>query len=395
MVHKISPLATSFPQMQAISGVELFTTCSGMRYKNRDDILVAIMTQDTSVAGVFTLNKIAGEPIKYCREILPKGKARALVVNAGYSNVYTGNSGMDIVQATSQKMAEKLNCSTDEVYIASTGIIGQLPDKAKLLTSLDAVEKADFLTATKAINTTDTFAKGATTTALIGGKKVTINGFIKGSGMIAPNMATMLGFVFTDANVPSSKLQAMLSKTVETTYNAITVDSDTSTSDTILVFATGTAGNDPNADLSDFEAKLHQLHLDLAKLVIQDGEGATKFVAIAVKNAASTLQAKATAMEIANSPLVKTALSAGDANWGRIFAAAGKAPFEINPDIIKLWIGDELVTSPNYVEDNASKHLSGEEVSITLDLGLGDSEFTAYTCDLSAEYVAINADYRS
>ncbi len=405
MAGSTSTFATSFPNIPSIDGVEIFTAHSGMRYK-KEDIFFAKLSEGTNVAGLLTKNSVPGEPILWCRNILKKGKARALVVNSGYANVCVGAAGKQTVDITVNKVQEMLKCKPEEIYIASTGIIGQPIKDDLLIEALDKkIEKSDWQRAAVAINTTDTFNKGVYLESTIGGQKVKIAGIIKGSGMIAPNMATMLGFLFTDAAISSAVLQALMNEVVEKTYHAITVDSDTSTSDAVLTFATGKAGNKEitdihNPEFADFRAKFLQANLELAKLVVKDGEGITKFITIEVDGAASEKSAKTIALKIANSPLVKTAMAGSDPNWGRIAGAVGNAGEPVDKDKLSIWLGDVEVAengalSDNYDEKKAQAYMKGTDIVIKVNVASGQGKAVVYTCDLSHGYISINADYRS
>ena len=412
MATTLSPLApASFPTLPPIAGVRIATANSGIRYKGRDDLLLAVLDPGTSVAGVLTRSLTCSAPVIWCRDSLPKGSARAVVVNAGNANAFTGKAGDATVQATVTAAAELAGCAPDEVYIASTGVIG-IPLAAdaigKCLAPMApnlAADSAAWEKAARAIMTTDTFPKGSVRTAKIGGTTVTIAGFAKGSGMIAPDMATMLGFVFTDAAIAASALQDMLSEFTERTFNAVTVDGDTSTSDTLLLFATGKAGNAPvssadAAELAEFRTALEDLLLDLALQVVRDGEGATKFIAITVRGADSDAAAKRIGMTVANSPLVKTAVAGEDANWGRIVAAIGRAGERADRDLIKITVGGTLICAdgmevPGYDETPVAAHMKGKEIDIDIDLGLGKGTAKVWTCDLTHGYIDINGSYRS
>ena len=412
MATTLSPLApASFPTLPPVAGVRLATANSGIRYKGRDDLLLAVLDPGTAVAGVLTRSLTCSAPVIWCRDGLPKGSARAVVVNAGNANAFTGKAGDATVQATVSAAAALAGCAPDEVYIASTGVIGiplapdaigkSLPGMAPSL----AADSPAWEKAARAIMTTDTFPKGAARRVSIGGTPVTIAGFAKGSGMIAPDMATMLGFVFTDAAIAPAALQAMLSEFNERTFNAITVDGDTSTSDTLLLFATGKAGNAPvvradAAELAEFRAALEDLLLDLALQVVRDGEGATKFVAITVRGADSDPAAKRIALTVANSPLVKTAIAGEDANWGRIVAAIGRAGERADRDLIQITVGGTLICAegmevPGYDETPVAAHMKGKEIDILIDLGLGGGTAKVWTCDLTHGYIDINGSYRS
>jgi glutamate N-acetyltransferase/amino-acid N-acetyltransferase len=371
--------------------------------------LVALLDPGTTVAGVFTRSLTPGAPVDWCRAALARGKARAIVVNSGNSNVFTGRAGRQVVEDTARKTAELLGCQPREVYIASTGVIGEPPPGEKIVAALPAAVRAAasdaWREAAEAIMTTDTFAKGATATAAIDGVPVTINGIAKGSGMIAPDMATMLAYVFTDAALPAAVLQALLSAANERSFNSITVDGDTSTSDTVLLCATGQAkhkrvqaANDPR--LRDFRRALDAVMIDLAQQIVRDGEGAEKFVAIEVTGAASARAARRIGLAIGNSPLVKTALAAGDANWGRIVMAVGKAGEKADRDRLAISVGGVLIAEkggpvPGYDEAPVASHMAGRDIRIAVDLGIGRGRATIWTCDLTHRYIDINGSYRS
>lgn len=405
MSDKMSPFAVKFPEIPAVAGLSLQAACTGMRYK-KDDLLFVKFEGKASVGGVFTKNTMPGEPIVWCQKILPKGIASGLVVNSGYSNVFCGQKGVDTVNKTAKKSAEILKCAEDEVYIASTGIIGQPVKDEFLIEALDKkLSPANWEKACIAINTTDTFSKAVHKTAEIDGKKVDLVGIIKGSGMIAPDMATMLGFVFTDANISSPVLQKLISEAAPDTYNSITVDSDTSTSDTILAFATNKAGNKEITDINDvafkdFRTKFFELNLELAKLVVKDGEGISKFVTVEVTGAKDNNSARKIALAIANSPLVKTAIAGQDANWGRIIGAVGKSGEPANRDKTSIWIGNLQPAlsgqlNPTYKEADAAEYMKNPEIYIKADVGVASGKAMVYTTDLTHGYIEINADYRS
>ncbi len=409
----ISPLApASFPDLPAVQGVQLATFAAGLRYQNRADLMLALVPEGSAVAGTLTSSLCPSAPVDWCRKLLPAGTGRALVVNSGNANAFTGKLGDIAAEHTANSAAELLGVAPSEVYLASTGVIGeQLPAEglAAALPSLAAnvgpSNAAAWSDAANAIRTTDTFAKGSSSLVAIGSTQCAVVGIAKGSGMIAPDMATMLSFVFTDAAITPAALQAMTSAAVENSYNRITVDSDTSTSDTALVFATGAAGNHPIAGPNDpgyaeLAAALVSVNLDLAHQIVRDGEGATKFVEIRVTGAETEGAAKVIALAIGNSPLVKTALAAEDANWGRIVMAVGKAGQRADRDSLAIWIGPELVASggvqaDGYSEDRATEHLKQNDVTVTVDVGVGKAEATIWTCDLTHGYITINAGYRS
>jgi glutamate N-acetyltransferase/amino-acid N-acetyltransferase len=411
MSHAVSPLAPkSYPDMPAIDGVRMATAEAGIKYKNRTDVLMMVFDQPATVAGVFTRSKCPSAPVDFCRANLAAGKARAVVVNSGNANAFTGKKGREATTLTAQSAAEAVGCSTSEVFLASTGVIGEPLDATKfagVLGDMNGRAKGDFwLEAAKAIMTTDTYPKVATRSAELGGVTVTINGIAKGAGMIAPDMATMLSFVVTDADMPASVLQELLSAGVGSTFNAVTVDSDTSTSDTLLLFATGAATRRGQkavasaADTTAFADALNTVLKDLALQVVRDGEGARKMVEVTVTGAESDASAKRIALSIANSPLVKTAVAGEDANWGRVVMAVGKAGEPADRDRLKIWFGDVRVAvdgerDAGYSEAAASAVMKQQDIPVRVDLGLGQGTATVWTCDLTKEYVEINGDYRS
>ena len=403
-----SPLARPFPAMPPIEGVTLRIARARYKAWDRCDLTFITLEVGTSVAGVLTKSACPSPEVEWCRANLATGTARAVVINAGNANAFTGHRGRAAVEAIAARVAGHLGCEPSDVFVSSTGVIGvPLPiDKAEAgLDAAFAAAPCSWEDATNTIGTTDTFAKGATTSALIGGKTVTLNGIIKGSGMIAPDMATMLGYIFTDAAVDAGFLQTMLSAANTSTFSCITVDSDTSTSDTVLAFATGTAGNALLSSFDDggadaFQAALIDLCRQLAHLVVCDGEGATKFITVAVTGATTDASAHRIAMSIANSPLVKTAIAGGDANWGRVVMAVGKASEPADRDRLSISFGQTLVAKdglvvPNYDETPVTAHVGSEAVDIGVDIGLGSGRATVWTCDLTHGYISINADYRS
>lgn len=401
----ISKLMKPFPLFFNIKGLEIFTCCTGMRYK-KDDLFVAKFSDEASVAGVFTQNTMPGEPVIWSKKILPKGKARALVVNSGYANVFCGEAGKNTVSATVNKVKELYGFPEDEIYISSTGIIGEPVNDDLLLQALESkLGKSDFRKSAIAISTTDTFPKGVYKEVEIAGETVKIAGIIKGSGMIAPDMATMLGYIFTDAKISSPVLQKLLEEATGVSYNSITVDSDTSTSDTVMAFATGKADNKEIIDINDsdfqgFKQEFIDLNKELAQLVVRDGEGASKFIEVEVNGAVSEDSARKIALAIANSPLVKTAVAGEDPNWGRVVMAVGKTAEPADRDKTNIWIGDHLaakngVLNPEYSEDAASEYMKNDEIKIKAEIGVGDSSAIVYTSDLTHGYITINADYRS
>ena len=412
MAHSVSPLAPrAVPQLPAINGVELAIAETGIRYKNRPDVLLATLTPGTTVAGCFTLSKSRSAPVDWCARSLKGGAARAVVINAGNANAFTGKAGVATVTAVAKATAQHLKCKAAEIFQASTGVIGEPLNPAPIvgaLPGLFAAAKAErWADAARAIMTTDTFAKVATASVKYAGKTVTINGIAKGSGMIAPDMATMLVFIFTDAAIPSRLLQALLSASVAKSFNCITVDGDTSTSDTVLLFATGKAGPAPkgvksatDARLKGFSKGLESLCLDLAQQVARDGEGAEKLIEIAITGAESDKAAHRIAMSIANSPLVKTAIAGEDANWGRIVMAIGKAGEKAIRDKLRIRIGGIQVAKngmrdPDYKEAEIMPHMKGREITIEADVGVGRGKAKVWTCDLTHRYIDINGSYRS
>ena len=406
-----SPLAPDDAdgRVAPVPGVRAAALPSGLRYRGRLDLALIEVPQGATVAGLLTRSATPGHPVAWCRRVLPAGRARAVIVNAGNANVFNGTAGDQAVLAEVRAVATALGCSEDEVLVASTGIIGQkldgeaiarlVPD---LVAKLDAGGLAD---AAQAILTTDTFPKTAAATATIDGVTVHLSGIAKGSGMIAPDMATMLAFLATDAALPAPVLQAALQAAGERSFHCITVDSDTSTSDTVLLLASGAAGNPPIADeadprLDDFRAALERVCRELALLVVRDGEGAEKLVEIRVNGAADDGAARRLGLAIANSPLVKTAIAGGDANWGRVVMAVGKSGEAVDPLRLRIAFGGTVISAgggvvEGYDEGVVTEHLAGREVSIEVDLGLGAGAATVWTCDLTHRYIDINADYRS
>ncbi|GAC1044167.1 bifunctional glutamate N-acetyltransferase/amino-acid acetyltransferase ArgJ [Rhizobium sp. No.120] len=413
MSGSVSPLAPkSFVSMPALRGVRMTTASAGIKYKNRTDVLLMVFDKPAAVAGVFTRSKCPSAPVDFCRKNLAHGSARAVVVNSGNANAFTGLKGRQATELTAKSAAAAVGCGENEVYLASTGVIGEPLDATKFAGVLDTMAKdatSDFwFEAAKAIMTTDTYPKVATRTAEIGGVKVTINGIAKGAGMIAPDMATMLSFVVTDADISSAALQTLLSEGVGPSFNSMTVDSDTSTSDTLMLFATGAAAADGQAHidraddpkLGAFRVALNELLKDLAIQVVRDGEGATKMLEITVTGAENDAAAKRIALSIANSPLVKTAAAGEDANWGRVVMAVGKAGEMADRDKLAIWFGDVRVAvngerDASYSEEAASNVMKQQDIPVKVDLGLGNGRATVWTCDLTKEYVAINGDYRS
>jgi glutamate N-acetyltransferase / amino-acid N-acetyltransferase len=413
MSSAVSPLApTNVPEMPELAGVRLATAAAGIRYKGRTDVLLALFDEGTTVAGVFTTSKCPSAPVEWCRAILKGKTARALVVNSGNANAFTGKTGRQATALTADIAAKAIGCKPGEIYLASTGVIGEPLDASKfngvLGTLAENAVPGGWQTAAKAIMTTDTFPKVATARVKLGKATVTINGMAKGSGMIAPDMATLLSFVFTDAPIAAPALQALLKAGVADTFNAVTVDGDTSTSDTLLAFATGAAAEhgapkisratDPR--LKAFTKAFHAVLADLAEQVARDGEGARKLVEIIVDGATSQTSARKIAMSIANSPLVKTAIAGEDANWGRVVMAVGKAGEPADRDKLSISFNGIRVAhkgarDPAYDEARVSEAMKKPEIRIKVTLGLGKGRDRVLTCDLTKEYVAINGDYRS
>ena len=411
MSTAVSPLAPqNVPNVPAIAGVKLATAEAGIRYAGRTDVLLALFDPGTTVAGVFTKSKCPSAPVEWCRAHLKGGKARALVVNSGNANAFTGRTGRIATKLTADIAAKAADIKPAEIFLASTGVIGEPLDASKFTGVMDSlVERAatgGFVDAAKAIMTTDTFPKVATATAKIGKATVTVNGIAKGAGMIAPDMATMLSFVFTDAALSAAALQALLKEGVANTFNAVTIDGDTSTSDTLMMFATGQAKDCPriaragDPRLRAFKKALHAVLANLSEQVARDGEGARKLVEIVVEGAVSDKSARRIAMSIANSPLVKTAIAGEDANWGRVVMAVGKAGEPADRDKLSIWFGGIRVAhkgarDPAYDEAEASEAMKKPEISLKVALGLGKGRDRVLTCDLTKEYIAINGDYRS
>ena len=413
MSTDISPLAPkSYAELAPVEGVRIETAAAGIKYKDRTDVMLMVFDRPAAVAGVFTTSKCPSAPVDFCRANLRGGRARALVVNSGNANAFTGQKGQAATALTAKAAAAAVGCSESEVFLASTGVIGEPLDAGKFAGVLDRMAMSAsgdrWIDAARAIMTTDTYPKVATRTAKIDGVTVTLNGMAKGAGMIAPDMATMLSFIVTDADIDPSALQAMLSRHVGATFNAVTVDSDTSTSDTLMVFATGmaasrgadviTSAGDPRARA--FSKALSSLMEDLAIQIVRDGEGARKQVEITVTGAASARAAGRIARSIANSPLVKTAIAGEDANWGRIVMAVGKAGEKAERDKLAIWFGDVRVAvdgerDPAYSEAAASEVMKQDEIAIRIDLGIGRGKARVFTCDLTKAYVEINGDYRS
>ena len=406
----VSPLAPArFPALAPIAGVRLAAFACGIRYTGRYDLMLAELAPESTIAGVFTRSLTAGAPVVWCRECLAGGTVRAIVVNSGNSNTFTGRAGKEVVEATAATAARLLECDPTQVFISSTGVIGEPPPADKIVGALPqlvpVLSPDGWEVAARAILTTDTFPKGATATAAIDGVEVRLNGFAKGSGMIAPDMATMLAYVFTDAALPHQVLQPLLVAAADRSFNSITVDGDTSTSDTVLLCATGQAQHGAVASPGDrrlrgFRRALDAVMIELAQQIVRDGEGAQKFVTIEVTGAATARAARRIGLTIGNSPLVKTALSAGDPNWGRIVMAVGRAGEKADPDRLSIAIGGIPITAgggpvPSYDETPVAEHMKGREIMIGVDVGIGRGKATVWTCDLTHGYIDINASYRS
>jgi glutamate N-acetyltransferase / amino-acid N-acetyltransferase len=412
MATIVSPLAPAiFPKLPEIKGVTLASAATGIRYKNRPDVFLALLDKNTTVAGCLTNSKSRSAPVDWCADSLKNGTGRALIVNAGNANAFTGKVGVATVKAVAAAAAKSFNCKPSEVYQASTGVIGEPLNPAFIVNALPELKAAAAAgawdMAARAIMTTDTFQKVATAQVKLGGQTVTINGIAKGSGMIAPDMATMLIFIFTDANIPAKILQKLLSNAVMPSFNCITVDSDTSTSDTVLLFATGQAHaplkalkSADDTRLKPLAKALNALCHDLAIQVVKDGEGAEKLIEIKITGAESDKAAKTIGMVIANSPLVKTAIAGEDANWGRIVMAIGKSGEKAIRDKLRIKIGGVQVAAkgmkdPTYKEAEIMPHMKGRDIKIEADVGVGKGKATVWTCDLTHRYIDINGSYRS
>ena len=411
MAHPVSPLAPAeLQRLPVIAGVTLAAAVTGIRYKGRPDVLLALMDAGTTAAGCLTTSKSSSAPVDWCKAALKKGEARALLVNAGNANAFTGKKGVATVKAVAAAAAKAFKAKPHTIYQASTGVIGEPLDPSFIVNAIPTLAQAakgnGWDEAARAIMTTDTFPKAATRTVKLDGKSVIINGIAKGSGMIAPDMATMLSFIFTDAAIPAKVLQVLLAASVNTTFNCVTVDGDTSTSDTVLLFATGAAGvvkglksaSDPR--LKALAKALHEVCRDLALQVARDGEGAEKLIDITITGAENDKAAHRIAMSIANSPLVKTAIAGEDANWGRIVMAIGKAGEKAIRDKIKIRIGGVQVAAKgmrdaNYKETDIMPHMKGRDIKIEADVGVGKGRAQVWTCDLTHGYIDINGSYRS
>ena len=410
--YKISPFAPkTFPSLPPLAGFTMATAEAGVKYLGRTDLWLLHAQAGTNVAGVFTKNLCPGAAIDWSKAALtsPTDGPRLVVVNSGTANVFGGQKSRDAVIVTAQGIASLFDCPAQSVFLASTGVIGEPLDASKVVAKFPEMQvnlDADgWEAAARAIMTTDTYAKGATASAMIGGTEVRINGIAKGSGMIAPDMATMLAFVATDANIAQPVLQNLLGELTETSFNSITVDSDTSTSDTLLLLASGAAEHAPITEitdpyLSDFKDALKAVLHDLALQIVKDGEGITKFVTIHVEGAVTDISAKKVGLSIANSPLVKTAIAGEDANWGRIVMAVGKAGEPAERDKLSISMGPHLLAQSgqvalDYTEADGAAYMKNDTIVISVDIGLGKGHATVYSCDLTHGYIEINADYRS
>jgi len=408
---KVSPLAPkSHPELPPLAGVRLATAEAGIRYNGRTDLLLMRFDPPAAVAGVFTTSRCPSAPVEWCKANLARGRAAGLVVNSGNANAFTGMKGAAATKASAEAAAAALGCAPEDIFLASTGVIGEPLDPEPFRRHLgrlaETAQAGGFRAAAEAIMTTDTFPKLAHRSFETGAGTANVQGIAKGAGMIAPDMATMLSFIFTDAAVAPAALQTALEAAVAGSFNAVTVDGDTSTSDTVLVFSTGEPGGEgaiagpQSPGYEAFAAALSEVCRELAHLVVKDGEGATKFAEIAVSGAESDASAERIARSIANSPLVKTALAGEDANWGRVVMAVGKAGEPADRDLLAIWFGPHRVAAagerdPSYSEDAVSAYMKGDELSLKVDLGIGTGSATVWTCDLTKEYVAINGDYRS
>jgi glutamate N-acetyltransferase/amino-acid N-acetyltransferase len=405
-----SPLAPdAMPNMPPIAGIEMAVAQAGIKYAGRDDVLLMRFAEGTQVAGVLTRTQTPSAAVDWCRTQLTSGKARALLVNSGNANAFTGKRGAQAVQATATAICEQFNVRENEVFLASTGVIGEPLDAAKITAVMpklaSGLQPGGWHQAAHAIMTTDTFAKAATRTVTLDGVAVTLHGIAKGSGMIAPDMATMLAFLATDAAIASPVLQAMLSRANVLSFNSVTVDGDTSTSDTCLFFATGKAAmptitSESDARASTFEAALTSLMIELAQLVARDGEGAQKLITVKVTGAEHDDAARRIGLCIANSPLIKTAIAGEDANWGRVVMAVGKSGEKVLRDALSIaiggvWIAKEGERLAQYDEAPVAAHMRGRDIQIAVDIGVGNGKAEVWSCDLTHGYIAINADYRS
>ena len=413
MIKKISPLATkNFPKLPQVKGIIMGTAKSGTKYKGRKDIFTAIFEKGTTVAGAFTQSNIRAEPVEFCKKNIVDGSARVLAVNAGFANAFTGKKGKKINKSISKNIKKIVKCREKDIFICSTGVIGEnipLRPTNKAISQSLKISENKWESAAKSIMTTDTFPKAIGKKITIDNKEISIVGIAKGSGMISPNMATMLAFIFTDALIDKTVLQTILNIELRNSFNAITVDSDTSTNDTVLAFATGKAMTGKNeriisrtsdSRLIKFREAFSEIMQDLAIQIVKDGEGAKKLIQIRVSGAENTSSAKKIARSVANSPLVKTAVGASDPNWGRIIMAIGKTKEKINPKKINLKIGSNIIikdgeVSRSYSETRTKKYMRGKDILLDINLGIGNGFSQIWTCDLTEGYIKINADYRS
>ena len=409
MSSKISPLAPkAIVELPPVAGVRLGSVEAGIKYKMRKDLTAIVFDVPAEIAGVFTRSKCPSAPVEWCRKQLARGKARCVVINSGNANAFTGSKGSESVRLTAEAASAAFGCSKRDVFIASTGVIGEPLDVSGFAERLKVLagnaRENGWADAARAIMTTDTYPKLASCRFAANGKQYVLNGIAKGAGMIQPDMATMLSFLVTDMPIAAPVLQKLLSKAVDTSFNAISVDSDTSTSDTLLLFSAGNGAKPikhaSDSSLKEFRKALRQVMHELAMAVVRDGEGATKHVEITVSGAKSAGSAKRIAFSIANSPLVKTAIAGQDANWGRIVMAVGKAGEPADRDRLSIWFGENRVAcrgerDSGYSEESTAKVMQGEYIPVRVDLGIGKGRATVWTCDLTSEYVAINGDYRS
>ena len=409
MVNKSESSQIIFERLPDIDGIKTYTFETNTKYKNREDLLVVVFDKDAIAAGVYTSSLCPSAPVEWCKENINYDKIRGLVVNSGNSNAFTGKRGVQTVSNMVNSLAKNINCNIEGIAIASTGVIGEFLDESSIVEAIETIDlrmpTSTWIDAAKSIMTTDTFPKLASKVCKIGNCEIIINGIAKGSGMIAPDMATMLSFMFTNANITHSLLQEILRETTNISFNAITVDGDTSTSDTFLAFSSNKADhrlikdiNDPL--IQDFINSFKEVAINLAKQIVRDGEGATKFVTIDLEGAISNNSANIIAKSIANSPLFKTAIFGEDPNWGRIVMAIGKAGEPASRDKVKIWIGNNLVASEgvvdiNYKEDIVADYMKNKNINIKIDVGVGEGSGRIWTCDLSHQYITINADYRS
>ncbi|MGX9352498.1 bifunctional glutamate N-acetyltransferase/amino-acid acetyltransferase ArgJ [Shimia sp. W99] len=406
-ITHVSPLAPAgFPDLPVIAGAEFASVAAGIKYKDRKDVTLVRLAPGTTMAGAFTKSSTRSAPVLDCQEKIggESTEGAAIIVNAGNANAFTGRNGAEATHAVTSGVANCLGIPEKRVFSSSTGVIGEpLPHgriTAKLEELKNNLSETAIQDAAEGIRTTDTFPKGSCQSILIEGKTVNISGIAKGSGMIAPDMATMLVYIFTDAKVEQTLLQSILSELTDLTFNNITVDSDTSTSDTLLLAATGSSGVDVTSPEGAFRDALFEVMLDLAHQVVRDGEGATKFLEVEVSGAESVADARTHALSIANSPLVKTAIAGEDPNWGRVVMAIGKSGAKADRDLLAIWFGDILVAeqgwvSPSYSENDGAEYMRNQDLKIRVDLGLGSHSATVWTCDLTHGYITINADYRS